>query len=737
MFPFDHSLPIWHPEGAGTNQTILFESDFTVESPKDCILHLHVNSNYALYINNNFVDCGSFSDFPSYRTYDTINLSSFVVPGENRFSLYAYYQGTDSFTVIQYPPEAIFSLREKDEEILLSAPGFPVQTVNAYHRDVPSISPQLAFSFEYNALLPLGPVMPAVATALSAGLVNLRPIEKLQIEPACPATVTLIGNCQKDPSVTSDYPAPIMQHSFRALSHPAVPPVLQDLEGSDSLLLSGNDVILDLGKEMVGFLLLDLELSQSAKILIGWGEHLDDGHVRTEIGPRNFAARITLPTGRTRYFYPFKRMAFRYLELQLMDPSVSCTLHYAGIKPVFYPLKKLNTFTCADALHRRIYEVSLRTLLHCMHEHYEDCPWREQALYTMDSRNQMLIGYYTFEEYRFARTSLSLIAKGIRSDGYLELINPGKAPITIPSFTAIYLIQAAEYLRYTEDFTFLREILPVLHSIADHLLSRIDQRGLIPREADPKYWEFYEWQTGLDGHTVPLSPENGVIYDAPMQAFAAMALSSMASIEMRLGDPKRTDHYFLGVDTIRQAFHKTFYSAEVQGYHSFALYDCLESSDKMPTLLHLSELTQSLAICADLVPEANTKDVLALLAGSTSLHLKEPFYPVTLSHSVFKYEALLRDPEQYASYVFRDIEKKFGHMLSHGATTFWETIDGGDAFDNAGSLCHGWSAIPAYFYLKYVVDIKKEGTALPSHLTGIYQPKSEPVKDPGRKILYS
>jgi hypothetical protein len=30
--------------------------------------------------------------------------------------------------------------------------------------------------------------------------------------------------------------------------------------------------------------------------------------------------------------------------------------------------------------------------------------------------------------------------------------------------------------------------------------------------------------------------------------------------------------------------------------------------------------------------------------------------------------------------------------------TVWETIDGKAAFDNAGSLCHGWSATPIYYY---------------------------------------
>lgn len=42
-----------------------------------------------------------------------------------------------------------------------------------------------------------------------------------------------------------------------------------------------------------------------------------------------------------------------------------------------------------------------------------------------------------------------------------------------------------------------------------------------------------------------------------------------------------------------------------------------------------------------------------------------------------------------------------GKMLDAGATSFWEMKDGWKDFDGAGSLCHGWSAIPVYFYARY------------------------------------
>ena len=37
-------------------------------------------------------------------------------------------------------------------------------------------------------------------------------------------------------------------------------------------------------------------------------------------------------------------------------------------------------------------------------------------------------------------------------------------------------------------------------------------------------------------------------------------------------------------------------------------------------------------------------------------------------------------------------------MLKAGSTTVWETELGEEDFSGAGSLCHGWSAMPIYYY---------------------------------------
>ena len=39
-------------------------------------------------------------------------------------------------------------------------------------------------------------------------------------------------------------------------------------------------------------------------------------------------------------------------------------------------------------------------------------------------------------------------------------------------------------------------------------------------------------------------------------------------------------------------------------------------------------------------------------------------------------------------------------MVEGDSGCVWETIGGAEDFKGAGSLCHGWSAIPIYFYHK-------------------------------------
>ena len=52
-------------------------------------------------------------------------------------------------------------------------------------------------------------------------------------------------------------------------------------------------------------------------------------------------------------------------------------------------------------------------------------------------------------------------------------------------------------------------------------------------------------------------------------------------------------------------------------------------------------------------------------------------------------------------FVIHDIEEQWTRMLRSNTDTFWETQKGADDFDYAGSLCHGWAAVPIYIFAHY------------------------------------
>ena len=96
-------------------------------------------------------------------------------------------------------------------------------------------------------------------------------------------------------------------------------------------------------------------------------------------------------------------------------------------------------------------------------------------------------------------------------------------------------------------------------------------------------------------------------------------------------------------------------------------------------------------------------NAIAILAGAGDEKLAEKIVsddtliPVTLSMNTYFYDALLSFGDKYRDFILADIKRKYLHMLDKGATTFWETELGAADFDGAGSLCHGWSAIPVYY----------------------------------------
>lgn len=693
---------------------VLHELELPAESRGDAELAISADTNYAVWMNGEFAGFGQWSDYPDDKTFDLVDLKAWARPGANRLCILAWYQGESSSQYRQGDAGLLYAVRAGEQVAGVSGPESLMRQAPDYlSGPLPRVSPQLSYTFEhhgekddgwkkegYKADSSWSPPEPGEQKNLSSRPVRPRPIKKLTLGARLPMNLLSQGVFSR--TGEEGYPAPAMQSDslgWRPAAALFTNPRTKLADGDTTGLelvpqawqgQTGAYLVLDAGREEAGLLDLELEAPEGTVVDIAWGEHLDDLRVRAHVGGRHFASRHVCGQGRQSLLHPFLRLAGRYLQLHI-TPSPSAAgqpvvIHYAGLRPTEYPVSRTGSFSCPDSLHNRIWDVSRRTLELCMHEHYEDCPWREQALYAMDARNQALAGYYCFGNYDFARASLDLLGKGMGEDGFLELCAPARVPITIPCFSLAWILALDDYLLFSGDRSFVASQLPVARRILE-TCARQSSGSLALTPRGPRMWNYYEWAPGMDGSDRGLSAER---VDAPLNLFYLLALD--AAVRMADACGESDEELAAKAAQVRQEFASNFWDADERAFRTRT------GAGDDP---HFAELTQALAILAGVVPSGEEDALRERLSRDSN-----GLVPCTLSHSLYRYEALLTDKERYAARVFDLISRDWGFMLAQGATSFWETIDGARAFSDAGSLCHGWSGIPAWFYGAYVLGVK-------------------------------
>ena len=423
--------------------------------------------------------------------------------------------------------------------------------------------------------------------------------------------------------------------------------------------------IIDLKREYVGFVEIDADFFKAQRLEIVFGEHIRNGHLIRKIEDKDFSVEYAGKRGENRYIGTFRRVAGRYLEIFTKDIKI----RYLGIRPVVLPMVR-RVVNFSDSVYSKIYDVCVHTLICCMHEHYEDGPWREQALYVLDGRNQMLAGYAAFKGYAFARENIVLMSKGVNEYGLLDLCFPAGINFPIPFFSLCYPLTVYEYVQHSGDRSILSETESTIRGIMRAVEEHIDESGLIPNFPYP-FWNFYEWSEGSNHCT-----ETGrKVTDEYVKQYD-LILNCAYILARKYSDllfEENTD-----LSAMKKLVKEKFYDDEKRLYR-------LSDLDAL-----FSRFGNSIAILAEIDRTAEKEIAKNMLNRPEAI-------ATTLSTNGFFYDALLKADAQYKEYILRDIKNKYEKMLKSGATTFWETEKGDADFNGVGSLCHGWSALPAYY----------------------------------------
>ena len=674
---FEHAKRIWGTQQPADDEYFDFLIAFDAHEKDDVKLAVTCDGQYCLHKGDELIAFGQYGDYRDFKVYDELSLTGSLNEGRNEYVLTVWHFGVASFTYINKGAGAKFEVRRGEELLAASDAATPCRRTPGF---IPyrceSITGQVGLSFSYDACDAVGGWgKPAVLPEVWENYTP-RPIEKLGLCGRSPSV------CVKGGGFVCADPA---EKPARAMSTAVLREAPCEASGSFTVRADEGETgcffIVDLGSEQAGILDLDFETDGECDIDIGWGEHLIDGRCRTAI--RNFAVRLHAKKGQNAFLFPMLRLGCRYLQAFVRAPQLR--VGYFGLRQTLYPLTVCPSPVADDPKRQRIYEVCLNTLRQCMHEHYEDCPWREQSLYTLDSRNQMLCGYYAFGETRFPRASLDLISHGMREDGLLAICYPAGWDLPIPSFGLVYFLQMREYLDHSGDTAFLAEKYPFLLRLMSTYLNREKEDGLIFRFYEKKeYWNFYEWSDGMTG---PKDQSRSV--EAPLNAYLSLALQNLAAVADRLGKDSDAAGFRAEAKKINAALARRFYREKTGLFASF--------TDRLTE--QYSVLTNSLCLLCGAAETVDKSVILKVLCANGAADTGLDVVPNTLSMNCFRFDALLSlDREAYKDAILAELDRDYTAMLDAGATSFWETLKGAADFGGAGSLCHGWSALPIYYY---------------------------------------
>ena len=177
MNPFSGSSWIWLKEGQFIDQYAEFTQDFDYDG-KSTVLYLSVDTDYALFLNGEFVCSNQYGDFEHYKAYDTIDLSSFCRAGKNTLTFVVYYCGASNSRYKPYSAGLIFALTQGGITTRVSSP----EVLSRLHPKYESgnkvfVTSQLGFTFSYDATRPETEFFPSAEVVKNCNFIS-RPIKK-------------------------------------------------------------------------------------------------------------------------------------------------------------------------------------------------------------------------------------------------------------------------------------------------------------------------------------------------------------------------------------------------------------------------------------------------------------------------------------------------------------------------------------------------------------------------------
>ena len=472
-----------------------------------------------------------------------------------------------------------------------------------------------------------------------------------ELPQACPQVVNLSAMCAPNDDVTEIRPA------------------------SDQ---ADTELLIDFGRELVGFLDFELEAPAGAVLDFNLFEAIEDGRLHYT-GHLNNALRYGTRAGWQRYTAVARR-GFRYVLLTIRNPAGPVRIRRLSCVLNTYPLLERGRFHCSDPLLNEVWRLGRYTARLCSEDTFVDCPAYEQAFWVGDARNEALINYAAFGDLSLARHCWLLAAESLDYSPLVQSQVPSGWPKVLTAWSLLWVLACEEFYQYSGDLEFVRRVYPLVRKQADSIRGMLNADGLLEIEA----WNMLDWAP-MD------TPSEGVI--THQNAWLVEALRRSAVLARLLNETADAKGFEDMARALKDAINAHLWSDQHQGY-----IDSIHADGRRSSVI--SQQTNTVVYLCD----AATPERQALIEQYVKdvpdgwVRIGSPFM------MFFTFEALVKLGDfETVLQITRD---RWGQMLDQGATTCWETFPGFDRHWLTRSHCHAWSAAPTYFLSAYQLGVR-------------------------------
>ncbi|MBL7140211.1 MAG: family 78 glycoside hydrolase catalytic domain [Planctomycetes bacterium] len=477
--------------------------------------------------------------------------------------------------------------------------------------------------------------------------------------------------------------------------------------GSGPLCLKDSEyVTYDFGREVVGYVELDLAGPAGAILDVAWAEALEaDGRLDPIAGGMRRADRIVLRGGRQTVRF-VNRRALRYLLLVARPGEGRIDVHRLGVcaldrdGPADGDGPTLETsdrpLTTAVAL-------ADRTLRACRQHTLEGSPAREAeqsvpAAYLLSQAERVLLGACGLGE-----AALRAFAADQDDAGRFRSIAPGGTEHTVPDWNLLWVVWLAEHVAWTGRLDLAEELYPAAERVLEWTATWRNTYGLLENPAaEPPWWLFID-------HS-PMAKRGEV---TAWQALWVRALRASADLASWLGREEEADHARAEADAAARLARERLFIARRGRFVDSRLLERIAD--------RASAVTNAYAVYGGLADPAQAEAVLDGLAedekrGSADWGCRENPYA-----KYFAAEALFAHGRATAALAM--LRAYFGRMKKAGLVTVPEVFplpdadkppppgaqDGPYLGRTPWVLCHGAGTYVPAMLARWVLGVAPEG----------------------------